>query len=103
MSERAEVKRDGAKSQKNSGRGAYQKGDAQWHNFLVDYKEYSKSISISKEIWAKICTDTFRVNRDKYPVLKLILGEEGQKTRLAIIEWALFEQMVDCWEKNSGL
>jgi hypothetical protein len=101
MSERGEVKRDGAKAQKNSGRGDYQKGDAQWHDFVVDYKEYSKSISVSKEIWAKICTDTFKVSRDKYPVLKLILGKEGQKTRLAVIEWALFEQMVECWETHN--
>jgi len=101
MSERGEVKRDGAKAQKNSGRGQYQKGDATWHDFVVDYKEYSKSISINKDIWAKICTDTFKVSRDKYPVLKLILGETGQKTRLAVIEWALFEQMVECWENNN--
>ena len=101
MSERGEVKRDGAKAQKNSGRGAYQKGDSQWHDFVVDYKEYSKSISISKEIWSKICTDTFKVSRDKYPVLKLILGGEGTKTRLAVIEWALFEQMVECWETHN--
>ena len=46
MSERGEVKRDGAKAQKNSGRGEYQKGDSIWHDFVVDYKEYSKSISI---------------------------------------------------------
>ena len=59
MSERGEVKRDKAKAQKNSGRGSYQKGDAVWKDFVVDYKEYSKSISINKEIWAKICTDTF--------------------------------------------
>ena len=39
MSERSEVKRDKAKAQKNSGRGDYQKGDAQWKQFLVDYKE----------------------------------------------------------------
>jgi len=102
MSERGEIKRDGAKGQKNSGRGDYQKGDAQWHDFVVDYKEYSKSISISKAIWAKICTDTFKVNRDKYPVLKLILGENSQKTRLAVIEWELFEQMVECWENQNG-
>jgi hypothetical protein len=54
MSERGEIKRDGAKGQKNSGRGDYQKGDAQWRNFLVDYKENSKTISISIDIWAKI-------------------------------------------------
>ena len=103
MSERGEIKRDGAKGQKNSGRGAYQKGDAQWHDLLVDYKEYEKSISISKTIWSKICTDTFKVSRDKYPVLKLILGSsDSSKTRLAVIEWALFEQMVECWEEQNG-
>ena len=101
MSERGEIKRDGAKAQKNSGRGDYQKGDSIWKDFVVDYKEYGKSISISKSIWAKICTDTFKVSRDKYPVLKLILGEEGAKTRLAVIEWALLEQLVECWEEHN--
>jgi hypothetical protein len=100
LSERGEAKRDGAKQQKNSGRGNYQKGDAQWKDFVVDYKEYSKSISISQSIWAKICTDTFKVSRDKYPVLKLILGEGSQKTRLAVIEWALLEEMVEAWQKQ---
>jgi hypothetical protein len=95
MSEKSEAKRDGAKQQKNSGRGNYQKGDAQWNDFVVDYKEYEKSISISQNIWAKICTDTFKVSRDKYPVLKLILGKDNNKTRLAVIEWSLFEQMVE--------
>ena len=38
MTERGEAKRDGAKQQKNSGRGQYQKGDAQWNQFVVDYK-----------------------------------------------------------------
>ena len=101
MSERGEAKRDGAKQQKNSGRGDYQKGDARWHNFVVDYKEYSKSISISQEIWAKICTDTFKVDRSSYPLLKLILGEGTRKTRLAVIEWELFEQLVECWEEHN--
>jgi hypothetical protein len=101
MSERSEIKRDGAKGQKNSGRGDYQKGDAIWHNFVVDYKEYSKSISISKGMWSKICTDTFKVSRDKSPVLKLVLGSDGSKTRLAVIEWAMLEQLIECWEKNN--
>ena len=35
MSERSEAKRDGAKQQKNSGRGDYQKGDAQWRDFEI--------------------------------------------------------------------
>ena len=99
MSEKGEAKRDGAKQQKNSGRGSYQKGDAQWHDFVVDYKEYEKSISISQSIWAKICTDTFKVSRDKYPVLKLILGQGSSKTRLAVIEWSLLEQLIEKWEQ----
>lgn len=102
MSERSEVKRDGAKAQKNSGRGSYQKGDAQWKDFVVDYKEYEKSISISQSIWAKICTDTFKVSRDKYPVLKIILGKDNSKTRLAVIEWSLFQQMVERWENEEN-
>lgn len=101
MSERSEIKRDGAKGQKNSGRGDYQKGDAIWHNFVVDYKEYSKSISISKGMWSKICTDTFKVSRDKSPVLKLVLGSDGSKTRLAVIEWSMLEQLIECWETNN--
>lgn len=98
MSERSEAKRDGAKQQKNSGRGNYQKGDAQWKNFVVDYKEYEKTISISQDMWAKICTDTFKVSRDKYPVLKLILGGNNSKTRLAVIEWSLLEQLIEDWK-----
>ena len=54
MPERSEAKRDGAKQQKNSGRGVYQKGDAAWKSFVVDYKEYERSISISQDIWAKV-------------------------------------------------
>lgn len=98
MSERSEAKRDGAKLQKNSGRGQYQKGDSTWNDFVVDYKEYEKSISITKEIWAKICTDTFKVDRNKFPVLKLILGKDNDKTRLAVIEWALLEELVEAWK-----
>ena len=100
MSERGEAKRDGAKLQKNSGRGQYQKGDATWRSFVVDYKEYEKSISITKEIWAKVCTDTFKVSREKFPVLKLILGRDNDKTRLAVIEWALLEELIECWENK---
>jgi hypothetical protein len=101
MSERSESKRDGAKQQKNSGRGQYQKGDALWRMFVVDYKEYEKSISISQSIWAKICTDTFKVSREKFPLLKIILGKDNAKTRLAVIEWDLLEQLVECWEEHN--
>jgi hypothetical protein len=99
MSERSEAKRDGAKQQKNSGRGDYQKGDALWNGFVVDYKETGKSVTVSKEMWAKICTDTFKVSRSFHPVLKLVIGEGNSKTRLAVIEWSLLEQLVESWKE----
>ena len=97
MSERGEAKRDGAKLQKNSGRGKIQKGDAILGDFVVDYKEYSESISISKKIWAKVCTDAFKVSTSKHPILKLILGAD-KPIRLAVVEWSLFEEMKEAWE-----
>ena len=90
MTERGEIKRDGDKAQKNSGRGQYQKGDALWYDFVVDYKEASKSFTLNKDVWAKICTDTFKVSRDRHPVLKIILGDT-QKVRLGIVEWDYLE------------
>lgn len=100
MSERGEAKRDGAKAQKNSGRGKYQKGDAKWYNFLVDYKEANSSFTLNKEVWSKICTDTFKVDRDMYPALKIILGTNN-KVRLGIIEWSILEELVKCWEEKN--
>lgn len=101
MSERSEIKRDNAKAQKNSGRGQYQKGDAKWYNFVVDYKESNSSFTLNKDVWAKICTDTFKVNRNMHPALKIIIGEEN-KIRLGIIEWSILEDLVSFWEENNG-
>ena len=92
MSERSEIKRINAKAHKNSGRGQYQKGDASWKNFVVDVKEYSKSFSITKEVWAKIVTDTLKTDKEKFPALKIVLGNE-QKVRLAVIEWSVLEEL----------
>lgn len=94
MTERGEAKRDKAKQQKNSGRGQYQKGDAKWEGFLVDYKESSKSFSINLDVWSKICTDTFKVDRNLHPALKLIIGN-NDKIRLAVIEWSLLEDLLN--------
>jgi hypothetical protein len=90
MSEKSEAKRDGAKQQKNSGRGHYQKGDAMLDIFTVDYKEYEKSFTISKDVWAKICSDAMR-NRHSEPALKIILGSGSAKTRL----WIVAEHIVE--------
>jgi hypothetical protein len=94
MTERGEAKRIGAKLQKNSGRGRIQKGDARWHNFIVDFKEFSKTFSLSKSVWAKASTDAVRQGAD--PLIIVVLGEEGEpKTRLAVIELALLEQILE--------
>lgn len=100
MSEKSEAKRDGAKQQKNSGRGKYQKGDAKWYSFVVDYKEAEKSFTMNQEIWSKICTDTFRVNRNMHPCLKVIMGTDS-KVRLGVIEWSMLEELVKFWEDNN--
>jgi hypothetical protein len=95
MSERGEAKRDGANLQKNSGRGSHEKGDAKWNGFLVDYKEFAKSFSLNKDVWAKISTDAWRTDPDLDPAIKLILGEGGSKIRLAVIEWSRLEELVE--------
>lgn len=96
MSEKSEIKRDGAKAQKNSGRGKIQKGDAIWRGFCVDYKEYTESYSVSRKSWSKICNDAW-ASGQLIPALKLILGsKEGySKTRLAVIEWSVLEELLD--------
>ena len=90
MSEASEVKRDGAKAQKNSGRGQYQKGDAILDIFTVDYKEFSKSFGLSRDVWAKVCTDAFR-NGQNEPALKVILGDGNSKIRL----WVVAEHIIE--------
>jgi len=50
MSERGEAKRDGAKQQKNSGRGDYQKGDATWRSFVGIIKS-TKNQSLFRKIF----------------------------------------------------
>lgn len=94
MSERGEAKRIGARQHKNSGRNNV-KGDASWHGYVLDFKEFSKSFSINKDVWAKVVTDTLKVDKSKSPAIALVLGDGQQKVRLAIIEWSEFERLVD--------
>lgn len=92
MSERSESKRISAKQHKNSGRNT-KKGDATWHNFTVDFKEYPKGFTINQDNWAKAVTDAIKNGND--PAIFVVLGEGNQKTRLAVIELGLLEQLVD--------
>lgn len=99
MSERGELKRIGAKPHKNSGRGSIQKADGSLEKYVVDVKEYKKSFSVTQDVWAKIVTDTLKVDKDKSPVIMLVLGEQ-KKVRLAIIEWNEFEELREIRENN---
>ncbi len=100
MSERSESKRIGAKQHKNSGRNT-QKGDATWRNFVVDFKESSKSFTINQDVWAKAVTDSIKAGKDKSPAIVIILGEGNKKVRLAVIEFDLLDQLT--WEViNNG-
>jgi hypothetical protein len=99
MSEKNESKRIGAKQHKNSGRNT-QKGDATWRNFVVDFKESSKSFTINQDVWAKAVTDSIKAGNDKSPAIVVILGEGNKKTRLAIIEFDLLDQLT--WEAKDG-
>lgn len=92
MSERSESKRIGAKQHKNSGRNT-KKGDATWENFVVDFKEVGKSFTVNKDVWAKASTDAIRNGKD--PAIVIVLGEESPKTRLAVIELGILEQLLE--------
>jgi hypothetical protein len=99
LSEAAELKRIGAKAHKNSGRGQYYKGDGNTDEFIVDVKEAGKSFTLNQDVWAKIVTDTLRTDKTKYPALLVAIGET-QKIRLAVIEWAALE---DLMERANGI
>jgi hypothetical protein len=92
MSERSESKRIGAKQHKNSGRNT-KKGDATWQNFTVDFKEYPKGFTVNQDNWAKAVTDAIRNGND--PAIVVVLGEGNRKTRLAIVELSLLEQLLE--------
>jgi hypothetical protein len=89
-----ELKRMGAKVHKNSGRGMV-KGDGSLEEFVVDVKEYNKSYSVSINSWAKICMDTMKVDRNKSPLLQLVLRDGDKVIRLAVIEWGILEDLME--------
>lgn len=97
MSEQDEIKRDGGRAQKNSGRGKHDKGDAVLEPFLYDIKEYAKSFSVSIENWGKVCMDAIAAGR-RQPAFKLVLGEEGkQRIRVWVISDSMFKEMREAW------
>lgn len=102
MSEASEAKRDGASLQPNSGRGQHKKGDAILYPFIIDYKEYSSSFSVSISNWAKLSKDAI-IKGKIQPAFKLVLGKEAdKKVRLWVISDEMFHEMLEAIkEKNS--
>ena len=100
MSEASEAKRDGAKLQPNSGRGAHKKGDAILDPFLIDYKEYASSFSVSVSNWAKLSKDAILKGKLQ-PAFKLVLGkEEDRKVRVWVVSDEMFHEMRDSWVRE---
>jgi hypothetical protein len=102
MSERVEAKRDGAKLQRNSGRGQYAKGDAIWMGHVVDYKEYEKSFSVSRKVWAKVTSDAMRVSLNMQPLLRLVLGSGNKKLRLTVVDSDWFDELVEVYYERQS-
>lgn len=98
VSEKNEVRRDGATAQHNSGRGWREKGDAILGNICYDIKEYAESFAVSRKVWAKVSTDAFKSGK-KLPALKLILGSGNEKLRLWVISDELFKEMYEAWSE----
>jgi hypothetical protein len=99
--EKEEIKRDGGKAQKNSGRGKIQKGDAILEPFCYDIKEYEKTYGISIDNWSKVCEDAWRSGR-REPALKVVLGSRDSKVRLWVLEDDMFHQMREAWIEKYG-
>lgn len=99
--EAAEIKRDGGKPQKNSGRGKIQKGDAKIGPFCYDIKEYPSGFTVSVGAWLKIRSDAFASGR-AVPALKLVIGMLNSKIRLWVIEDEMFKEMLEAWEEKYG-
>jgi len=92
--ERKEATRDGAKLVKNSGRGA-EKGDAKLGPFLIDYKFNAKSFTLSIKNWISLRKDAWG-NGQREPLI-VVKFEDGSK--VAILEWEMFEQMREDYER----
>ena len=89
--EKEEIKRDGAQAVKNSGRGMM-KGDAKLGQFLVDYKHNGKTFTLTRVAWRKMRKDAFR-SQYRHPCISVVLGDDSD-TKVAIIEWALFKDLI---------
>jgi len=95
------LKSYGATPQPNSGRGKHKKGDGILGPFMVDVKEYEKSYSISRDNWAKVCTDA--AGQRLQPMIALALGEETTiRSEMVVVGKKMFLEMLEAWEEKYG-
>lgn len=90
--EKQEIKKDGAKGVKNSGRGL-NKGDATFHKFLLDYKHNASTFTLTRESWIKMRKDAWRSNY-RHPCISVVLGDNSD-TKVAIIDWEVFKELIE--------
>ena len=97
MSEAGEAKRDGARLQSNSGRGVFQKGDAIFEMFCVDYKEYTDGFRVSRRNWGKCVSDALKMKQ--WPMMKLVLKDKQSehRVRLFVIEERHFKELLNAY------
>jgi len=96
--EKSEIKRMGAKAQKNSGRSAYAKGDAILGDFLVDVKEAKQSFTLNRNVWGKVSTDA--IKHHKEPTLMVALGAGQEIVRLYVVGEEMFRQLYEAYEEK---
>ena len=89
--EKEEIKWDGAKGVKNSGRGMA-KGDAKLGSFLIDYKLNEKTFTLTRAAWRKMRKDAWN-SQYRHPGISVVLGEDSD-VKVAIIEWTFFRELL---------
>ena len=102
-----ELSRIDATPTKNSGRGAFNKGDGIIFDgsdpvFTCDVKEYAKSFPISINTWAKISLDA-KKNGNSRPLFKIVLGHEEPRTRVVVIDEEMFNMIMEGYWKYEEL
>jgi hypothetical protein len=101
VSEKEQAKRLGGRLQKNSGRGKVKKGDIILGRFLIDLKEYSKSFSLSRKVWAKVNSDAW-LSGNMEPALNVILSDDDGTVRLMVFDEEMGKAMMELWNDTHG-
>ncbi len=105
MREAREIRADGATPIPNSGRGML-KGDAVLGNYLLDYKDYTNSFSISLKALHKHARDSWKAHH-KIPCQAVTInpkeGSNDRAMKVAIIPWNAFQDLLETERKYEEL